>query len=143
MTGWRVGFVAGPKEVIDAIEKIQQFSFVCAPAPFQYALINSLDNKIDPKIIKRYKVVRNYLYNALKNDYSIVEPKGAFYFFIKTPIPGEKFAKLLLNNNVAVVPGSVFGDNYRNYVRVSFAIKKEILLKIVEAFKSNLSKITK
>lgn len=134
MTGWRVGFVAGPKEIIDAIEKIQQFSFVCAPAPFQYALIDSLGSKIDPKIIKRYKEVRDYLYNALKKDYKIVEPKGAFYFFIKTPIPGEKFAELLLNNNVAVVPGLAFGDNCVNYIRISFAIKKEILPKIIEAF---------
>jgi len=136
MTGWRIGFIAGPKDIVNAIEKIQQFSFVCAPAPFQYASVDYLKEKIDPIVINRYKEIRDELYNGLKDDYQIVEPKGAFYMFIKTPVLGEQFAKKLLKNNVAVVPGSAFGNNYRNYIRISFAIKKELVPRIIEAFKS-------
>lgn len=136
MTGWRIGFIAGPKDIIDAIEKIQQFSFVCAPAPFQYASVNSLKEKIDSAIINRYQEIRDGLYNGLKDNYKIVEPEGAFYMFIKTPILGELFAKKLLKNNVAVVPGSAFGDNCKNYIRISFAIKKELVPEIIRVFKS-------
>jgi aspartate/methionine/tyrosine aminotransferase len=136
MTGWRIGFIAGPKNIIDAIEKIQQFSFVCAPAPFQYASVDYLKEKIDSAVINRYQEIRDGLYNELKNDYQIVEPRGAFYMFIKTPVLGEQFAIQLLKKNIAVVPGSAFGDNYKNYIRISFAIKKELVPEIIKVFKS-------
>ena len=54
--------------------------------------------------------------------------------FIKTPISGEQFTKKLLKNNIAVVPGLAFGENYKNYIRTSFAIKKELVPKIIEVF---------
>ncbi len=136
MTGWRIGFIAGPKDIVNAIEKIQQFSFVCAPAPFQYASADYLKEKIDSMVINRYQEIRDELYNGLKNDYQIVEPKGAFYMFIKTPLSGEQFAKKLLKNNVAVVPGSAFGDNCRDYIRISFAIKRELAPEIIRVFKN-------
>lgn len=134
MTGWRIGFVAGPRNVINAIEKIQQYSFVCAPAPFQYAVANFVREKLDSLIINRYKTNKEELYEGLRIHYHIVEPKGAFYMFIKTPILGELFAKKLLKNNIAVVPGSVFGENYKNYVRISFAIKNDLIPEIVRVF---------
>lgn len=136
MTGWRIGFIAGPNDIIDAIEKIQQFSFVCAPAPFQHASVKHLKEKIDFAIINRYKEIRDALYNGLKNNYQIVRPDGAFYFFIKTHISGELFAQKLLKNNVAVVPGSAFGSNYKNYVRISFAIDKKLVPEIIKVFES-------
>lgn len=135
MTGWRIGFVAGPRNIINAIEKIQQYSFVCAPAPFQHAVANFLKDNLDHSIINRYRTNKDELYKALRIHYHIVEPKGAFYMFIKTPILGELFAKKLLKNNIAVVPGSAFGENYKKYVRISFAIENDLIPEIIRVFK--------
>jgi len=131
ITGWRIGYVAGPKEIIDAIEKVQQFTSVCAPSPFQYAAVESMNTDIDKSIIAEYQKRRDLVHKNLKDTVSLIKPHGAFYFFIKTPISSEIFAKKLLEKGVAVVSGKVFGDDYKNYIRISYAASEE---KLKEAF---------
>jgi len=142
MTGWRIGFVAGPKNIIDAVEKIQQFTSVCAPAPFQYAAISAFGDPLSPKILKQYKKRRDILFYGIKNDYFIVKPKGAFYFFIKTPISADVFVKLLLKKGLAVVPGKTFG-HYKNFVRISYAVSDKEIVRIVGILKKIVQEIKK
>lgn len=122
MTGWRVGYIAGPKDIIDAVEKAQQFTSVCAPSAFQHAAAAALRLPMDQSIITRYRETRDVLFDALKDFGAIVKPTGAFYFFFQMPINGEKAAAELLERGVAVVPGGVFGSRYKKYVRVSYAM---------------------
>ncbi|MDP2741390.1 MAG: aminotransferase class I/II-fold pyridoxal phosphate-dependent enzyme [bacterium] len=139
VTGWRVGYVAGPKEIIDALEKVQQFTSVCAPSAFQYALIKATNTPVEKSIITEYQKRRDFIYEDLKNNFSIVKPEGAFYFFIKTPIFSDIFAKRLLKKGVAVVPGVVFGKDFDNYIRISYATSKEKLKKALSVIKKELS----
>jgi len=134
MTGWRIGFVAGPKNIIDAVEKIQQFTSVCAPAPFQYAAISAFNGSLSPKILKQYKKRRNILFEGIKDDYFTVMPQGAFYMFIKTPISADIFAKLLLKKGLAVVPGKAFG-HYKNFMRISYSVSDKEIVRIVDILK--------
>jgi len=134
MTGWRIGFVAGPKNIIDAVEKVQQFTSVCAPAPFQYAAISAFNEPLSLEILKRYKKRRDILFEGIKNNYFIVKPQGAFYMFIKTPVPIDIFIKLLLRKGLAVVPGKAFG-HYKNFVRISYAVSDKEIIKIVAILK--------
>lgn len=135
ITGWRIGYAAGPKEVVDALEKLQQFTSVCAPSPFQYASINAIHTKIEKSIKTSYQSRRDLIYKSLKNVCSIVKPEGAFYFFIRTPVSSEIFAKRLLKKGVAVVPGEVFGKDFKNFTRISYAVPEHKLRKAITIIK--------
>ena len=124
MTGWRIGFVAGPTEIIDAVEKIQQFTAVCAPSAFQYAAIEALQEGLSQEIVLRYRRMCDRIYEGIKDYYKTIKPSGAFYFFIKTPELAEKFTGRLLKAGLAVVPGTSFGK-FKNYIRISYAISEE------------------
>jgi aspartate aminotransferase/aminotransferase len=139
VTGWRVGYVAGPKEIVDAIEKVQQFTSVCAPSPFQYAAIEAINTDIEKNIIVEYQKRRDLVYKNLEDTVSLIKPYGAFYFFIKTPVSSEIFAKRLLKKGVAVVPGKVFGDDYKNYIRISYATSEEKLKEAFSVIKKELN----
>lgn len=76
MSGWRIGFIAGPKKIIDAIEKVQQFTSVCAPTPFQYASVSTFADPLSPDILAQYKQKRDLLIDGIKNYYDVVVPKG-------------------------------------------------------------------
>jgi len=130
MAGWRVGYCCGPKEIISDAVKVQQFNFVCAPTPFQYAAIRAFDVDIS-KHIEDYKTKRDIVYNGLKDNYKLMKPEGAFYAFIKYPYDKEKFVQDCINNCLLIVPGSVFSQNETHF-RISFANKDEILKKAVE-----------
>jgi len=130
MTGWRVGYLTGPQEIINACIKVQQFNFVCAPTPFQYAAIKALDIDLKPKV-KEYKEKRDIIYNGLKNTYKLDKPEGAFYAFVKYPYNKEQFIKNCLKNNLLIVPGKVFSEKNTHF-RISFANKNEILNKAIK-----------
>lgn len=138
-TGWRVGFVAGPKEIVDAIEKIQQYTNVCAPSVFQYASIEAILKTVDKKIIDLYQKRRDITYKALKENFEVVKPLGAFYLFVKLEISGTVFAKKLLDKDVAVVPGEAFGKDFKNYIRISFAIDDQKLKKALIIIKDTFT----
>lgn len=130
MMGWRVGYLSAPTEIIENAIKVQQFTFVCAPTPFQYAALESLKIK-NKNIIKEYKKKRDFVYNALKDKYEIIKPAGAFYFFIKYPFDGEKFFQKCLENNLIIVPGSSFSQKNTHF-RICYATSWEKLEKAAD-----------
>ncbi|MEF3691966.1 MAG: aminotransferase class I/II-fold pyridoxal phosphate-dependent enzyme [Candidatus Moraniibacteriota bacterium] len=137
MMGWRVGYLSAPAEIIEQAIKVQQFTFVCAPTPFQYAGLEALKIK-NKEVIKEYKKKRDFVYKSLKDDYQIIKPEGAFYFFIKYPFVGEEFFQKCLENNLIIVPGSSFSQKNTHF-RICYATSWEKLEKAIEI----LNKIVK
>lgn len=136
VSGWRIGFVAGPKDIIDAVEKVQQFTSVCAPAPFQYAAILAFTTPFDQEILQQYRKKRDLLIAGLGDEYQkIVVPSGAFYLFLKTPVPANKFAEILSKNGLAVVPGTAFGD-YKDFIRMSYAISGKEIVRMIQILRN-------
>ncbi|PLW80227.1 aspartate aminotransferase [Candidatus Woesearchaeota archaeon] len=127
MTGWRVGYFTAPKDIIDAATKISQFTFVCAPTPFQYACIKAVDHDMK-KYVDEYKEKRDFLYDSLKDKYEFEKPEGAFYAFIKYPYDPKRFINDCLDKNLLVVPGNVFSKKNTHF-RISFAVCDETLKK--------------
>ncbi len=132
MTGWRMGWVCGPKEIISQITKIHQYAIMCAPTTSQYAAIEALKNCDDDVayMVKQYDMRRRIMVKGF-NDIGLTcnEPKGAFYAFpsIKsTGMTSEEFCeKLLYAKNVAVVPGTAFGDSGEGFIRASYCYSVE------------------
>ncbi len=131
MTGWRVGYALGPKEIIDTMIKLQQYTFVCAPSFAQYASLQAFD--IDQEnMVRLYKEKRDFVYSSLKDKYQIIKPDGAFYFFIKHPVfNGDDLAMKALEKNIMLIPGSVF-SNKNTHFRLSFSNTMEELEKGME-----------
>ena len=148
MTGWRLGYVAGPQPIIKQMLKIHQYGIMSSPTVSQYAAIEALEN-CDEDIVKmrdEYDIRRRWLVKAL-NDIGLTcfEPKGAFYVFpsIKsTGLTSEEFCeRLLYEHNVAVVPGNAFGDCGEGYIRISFATSMENIEKGMDKLESFLNSI--
>jgi len=128
MTGWRIGYAAAPKEIIDAMTKIHQYTMMCAPTMAQVAAIEALKSGEDSaaEMVEDYNRRRLVIVKGLCDiGLSCFEPKGAFYAFpsIKcTGMTSEEFAeRLLAEEKVAVVPGSAFGEYGEGYVRCCYA----------------------
>ena len=144
MTGWRLGYAAGPTEIISQMIKLHQFAIMCAPTTSQYAAVEALRNGDDDVAYMResYNERRRYLMHRFKEmGLSCFEPFGAFYVFpcIKEfGMSSEEFAERLLEEeNVAVVPGTAFGDSGEGFLRISYAYSLEALkeaLGRIEAF---------
>lgn len=128
MTGWRLGFAAGPKEIIMQMTKLHQYGIMSAPTMSQYAAIEAMKNGDDDIVYMReqYDMRRRLIVNSF-NDMGLTcfEPEGAFYVFpcIKsTGLSSEKFCENLLHaERVAVVPGNAFGDCGEGFARVSYS----------------------
>lgn len=128
MTGWRLGFACGPKDILQAMLKIHQYTMMCAPTMAQHAALEALVNgqKDVVKMKESYRQRRRLVVHALEEmGLSCHVPGGAFYVFPsieKTGLSSEEFAEqLLMNEQVAVVPGSVFGESGEGHVRCSYA----------------------
>ena len=134
MTGWRLGYACGPKEIIAQMTKIHQFAIMCAPTTSQYAAVQALKKGDDAveQMRQSYNERRRFLMNAFKEiGLSCFEPFGAFYVFpcIKEfNMTSEEFAtKLLMEEKVAVVPGTAFGDCAEGFLRISYAYSLDTL----------------
>ena len=128
MTGWRIGYAAGPREIIAAMTKIHQYSIMCAPTMAQVAALEALRNGANKvaEMVSDYNHRRKMFVKGLRDiGLSCFEPKGAFYAFPNITITGmtaEAFAeKLLAEERVAVVPGTAFGACGEGYVRCCYA----------------------
>ena len=134
MTGWRLGYALGPKEIIAQMTKIHQFCIMCAPTTSQYAAVEALrngDSDVD-MMRQSYNQRRNFLMNAFKEmKLPCFEPFGAFYVFPdirEFNMTSEEFAFALIDaENLAVVPGTAFGDSGEGFLRISYAYSLEKL----------------
>jgi len=128
MTGWRLGYAAGPGEIIAEMTKLQQFSFVCAPSFAQYAALTALDNTDGMEEYRNaYAAKRDLIYNGLKDNFEVQKPDGAFYIFPKTPWGTDnEFVAEAIAKNLLVIPGSVFSER-NSHFRISYAASDETL----------------
>ena len=149
MTGWRLGYAMGPKEILSQMIKIHQFCIMCAPTNSQYAGIEALKNGDDDIKLMRdsYNERRRYLLSRLKNmGIDCFEPFGAFYVFPdirKFGMTSEAFClKLLESKKVVVVPGDAFGVSGEGFIRISYAYSIDdlkIALDRIEEFVKELT----
>lgn len=132
MTGWRLGFACGPREIMDQITKIHQFAIMCAPTTSQYAAIEALkncDGEVE-RMVHEYDMRRRMMVAGF-NEIGLTcrEPKGAFYTFpsVKsTGLSSDEFCeRLLYSKKVAVVPGTAFGDSGEGFIRASYCYSVE------------------
>ena len=120
MTGWRVGYAAGPEEIIQAMNTLQQYTFVCAPSFAQKAAVIALKADMREKV-DNYRRKRDLAYDMLSSFTEVTKPGGAFYIFPKAPgNDGDSFVPRAIENKVLIIPGSVF-SNYKTHMRISFA----------------------
>ncbi len=134
MTGWRLGYAACReeiKEVIEEMTKIQQYTFVCAPTPFQKAAIAAMDYDMSEQIAA-YRHKRDLIYEGLKDKFELARPGGAFYAFVKAPVDSAtEFVNRAISNNVLVIPGNVFSEK-DTYFRISYATSDDKIRKGIE-----------
>ncbi len=139
MTGWRIGYAAGPADLIKGLVRIHQYSVMSAPTISQFAALEALKSG-EPyvqKMIAEYDRRRKLIYHGM-NEIGLptFEPHGAFYVFPSvhnTGLSDDEFAERLLNKEkVAVVPGSSFGESGRGFVRCSYATSYELIEKALE-----------
>ncbi|GAV25248.1 aromatic amino acid aminotransferase [Carboxydothermus islandicus] len=149
MTGWRLGYAAGPKEIIAAMTKIHQYTMLCAPITAQKAAIEALRNQNGAvkKMVEEYNYRRRILVEAFSEmGLRLFEPKGAFYAFpdiSATGLSSEEFAeKLLFEEKVAVVPGSAFGPSGEGFIRISYATARKDLIEALKRIKRFVRKKT-
>ena len=135
VTGWRMGYAAGPASIISEMIKLQQYTFVCAPSPAQYAVARSLDIDLD-NYISSYKKKRDLMYDGLKDTYHLIKPGGAFYFFPQVPWgTDEKFVSAAIQKNLLIIPGSVFSERQTHF-RISYAASEETLKRGIDILNS-------
>lgn len=148
MTGWRIGYAAGPADVIAQITKIHQYGIMSAPTMGQYAALQGLRLGEDEvkKMVESYDERRKVIVKGFQDmGLSCFTPKGAFYCFPSiqsTGLSSEEFCeKLLLAEKVAVVPGNAFGASGEGFIRCSYASSMENIkeaLKRIERFIKSL-----
>lgn len=132
--GWRMGYISAPEHLSELMDKfitLQQYTFVCAPHPFQIAAITALDCDMSEQI-EAYKAKRDLIYNGLKEKFNLVKPGGAFYAFV--PVPGgdaTAFVTKAIANNVLIIPGQAFSQR-NSHFRISYATKNEKILQGIE-----------
>ncbi len=150
MTGWRIGYIAAPAELLALIVKLHGYNTICAPIFSQYAAAEGLRNGWDEveKMRISYQQRRNLMLKAFEEmGLEVPKPAGAFYMFpsiAKTGLTSEEFATQLFQKyNVAVVPGSVFGEGGEGHIRCCYATSVEkikIALERIKEFVESLSK---
>jgi aminotransferase len=139
MTGWRLGYVCAPPDLLAGMVKIHQYTMLCAPVMAQMAALEALRHgraDVD-RMVESYKQRRNYVVEEFRQmNLSCHEPEGAFYAFPSirsTGLSASAFAeRLLLEEKVAVVPGDVFGNSGQGHIRCSYAASLEQLQRALE-----------
>ena len=127
MTGWRVGMVHGPHEIIETMIKLQQYTFVCAPQPAQWAAALAMDVNIDQHIAD-YREKRDRLLAGLASHYDLVAPGGAFYVFPRVPgnRTGSEFVEQAIERNLLIIPGNIFSQHDTHF-RISYAADNDTI----------------
>jgi aspartate aminotransferase/aminotransferase len=135
MTGLRLGYACGPRDVLQEMMKLQQISFVCAPAPVQAAGLTALETDVSEHIAA-YRRKRDLVCEGLAGSYELVKPSGAFYVFPKVPRGTDAaFVARAIERGCLVIPGSVFSRRDTHF-RLSYATTEEEIARGVEILKS-------
>ncbi len=128
-TGWRLGYAAGPRELIGQMAKLQQFTYVCTPSMAQHAFEAMGEVSIAAEV-ERYQHRRDRILSRLQPLAELPRPGGAFYAFIEVPprlgMTGTQFAEAALEHGLLVVPGAVFSTRDTHF-RISYAVADEVL----------------
>lgn len=120
MTGWRLGYAFGYEPVVSQMTKLQQYTFVCAPSPFQHAALAALDISMKSSI-DAYRNKRDIAFAMLSRKFEVQKPGGAFYIFPKVPSgTATDFCTRAIEKNVLIIPGSVFSSRDTHF-RISYA----------------------
>lgn len=148
MTGWRMGFFAAPAPITAQILKLHQYAIMCAPTTSQYAAIEAIKNGDADVAMMRdeYNRRRTMLVDGLRKiGISVFEPEGAFYVFPnvgKFGLSSEEFCtRLLKEENVAIVPGTAFGDSGEGFARISYAYSVEHIKTALEKMEKFVAKL--
>ena len=128
-TGWRMGYAAGPKPLIEGMLKLKQHTFVCAPSVLQHALVGAYDLDLT-SLIERFSKRRDMVVDILGDVTELIVPQGAFYAFPKIPegldMTGMEFISKAVNHDVLVIQGEVF-SMHDTHFRISFAVEEDKL----------------
>jgi aspartate aminotransferase/aminotransferase len=130
MTGLRMGYAAGPAEVIGEMAKLQQYSFVCAPQPAQWGALAAMDTDVSQHV-NDYRAKRDLVCRELEGSFEFIRPSGGFYVFPKAPArfaSATVFVDEAIRNNVLIIPGNVFSERDSNF-RISYAASDETIRK--------------
>lgn len=148
MTGWRLGYACGPKEVIRQMIKIHQYCIMCAPTTSQYAAVEALRNGDEDvrRMRESYDERRRFVLFTLKEmGLPCFEPEGAFYVFPcirEFGMTSDEFAtNLLKEEKVAIVPGTAFGNCGEGYLRISYAYSIESLKKALKRLENYVRRL--
>ncbi|UOE93627.1 aminotransferase [Alkalihalobacillus sp. LMS39] len=147
MTGWRLGFACGPPDIIGAMLKIHQYTLMCASTLAQYGALEALQNGMEDvgRMVQSYRQRRNFVVKSFAEiGLPCHTPGGAFYAFPSienTGFTSNEFAeKLLMEERVAVVPGSVFGAGGEGHIRCSYATSMDNLEEAIKRMARFLEK---
>ncbi len=148
MTGWRMGYVAAPREIVKQMHKIHQYAIMCAPTTSQYAAIEALKNG-DSDIVmmtEEYNRRRRFIVDGLRKiGLSCFEPEGAFYVYPNISgfgLTSEEFCeRLLYEEKVAIVPGTAFGDCGEGFARISYAYSVKHITQALEKMERFVKKL--
>lgn len=150
MTGWRLGYAAGPKDIITNMTKVHQYIIMCAPTVSQYAAVEALKSCDDAvsKMRQEYDMRRNVMRKGFEDmGLSCFEALGAFYLFpcIKsTGLSSDEFCeRLLFEERVAVVPGTAFGECGEGFIRCSYAYSIKDIKRALARIEKFLKKISR
>ena len=140
MTGWRLGYAAGPAELIQQMTKLQQYTFVCAPSFTQKAGLAALDLDIS-EVQATYRRKRDLIYNGLIDaGYEVEKPEGAFYIFPKAPWgTGMEFVEAAIRNNLLIIPGGVFSERDTHF-RIAYPASDDTIGRGLEVLRRLIKK---
>lgn len=134
VTGWRLGYAHGPGAIIREMLKLQQYSFVCAPQPFQWAGAVAMDVDVSD-YVAAYHRKRDMLLGGIGDLYEVVRPGGAFYMFPKAPWgTATEFVEKAIENQLLVIPGNVFSRRDTHF-RISYAASDETIHRGIEVLR--------
>ena len=149
MTGWRVAYACGHPDLIGALTKIHQYTIMCAPTMGQKAAVEALRNGEEEmrKMVGHYNMRRKLMVNGLREiGLDCFEPRGAFYCFPsieRSGLSSEEFCeRLLFEENVAVVPGTAFGEKGEGHVRCCYAASVSHIEEAIIRMEKFLKRVT-
>jgi aspartate aminotransferase/aminotransferase len=137
MTGLRIGYAAGPTDIITEMAKLQQYTYVCAPQPSQHGALTAMDTDVSANVTA-YRAKRDLVCAQLDETFEFVRPSGGFYVFPKAPsryASATQFVEETVRHNVLVIPGEAFSERDTHF-RISYAVPDEKIRQGCEILRS-------